>query len=267
MIQKLYPVLSVFVLLAVDILSKGSVSLYDFIKYVAVADAFLLMTPGLFSAGCTVRSSSASVLSEEAVTYGEHGGKLPGKGRIIWACLSVFWIAGVCLKRPFNLIVGITVLLCFVGLGMMCILWMRHSAAVPPAAVQQTAKVAGKPQASSREEREQDLYKRILEVMENDKPWINEHFRLNDMVGMVYSNRQAVSNAVNRRSHMNCCRVVNGYRVEYAKELVRKDPRLTVGDVSMMCGFHNEVSFSMAFQLAENMTPNDWIRKCRHGRV
>ena len=261
MIKKLIPVLSVFVLPAVDLLSRGTLSLYDFIKYAAVLDAFLLVIPGLDTAG-KVRPSSAVTLSEDAVQYGKRGRDLSRAGGLVWAGLSVFWVAGICMKGPSHIIMGVAVLSCFLGLGMSCVLRMKDIPEMP-----QPVKPVAKPHTVSKEEREQDLYSRILEVMEKDKPWVNEQFRLNDLVGLVYSNRQAVSNAVNRKSHMNFCRFVNSYRVEYAKELVRKDPRLSVGDVSMMCGFHNDVSFSMAFQLSENMTPNEWIRKCRHGKV
>ena len=261
MVKKIIPVLSVLVLPTVDFLSRGTLSLYDFIKYAAILDAFLLVSPGLIPAG-QVRIISEDTLSEDAVPYGKRGWNLSSKGGMVWAGLSAFWIAGICIKGPFHIILGVAVLLFFLGLGTECVLRKQDVREVP-----QAVKPEARPNAVSKEEREQDLYNRILEVMERDRPWVNEQFRLNDLVSMVYSNRQAVSNAVNRKSQMNFCRFVNSYRVDYAKELVRKDPRLSVGDVSMMCGFHNDVSFSMAFQLVENMTPNEWIRKCRHGKV
>lgn len=261
MVKKIIPILSVLVLPAVDFLSRGTLSLYDFIKYAAILDAFLLAVPGLIPA-MQVRISSEDTLSEDAVPYGKRGWDLSSKGGMVWAGLSAFWIAGICIKGPFHIIMGVAVLLFFLGLGAECVLRKQDVREVP-----QAVKPEARPNAVSKEEREEDLYNRILEVMERDRPWVNEQFRLNDLVSMVYSNRQAVSNAVNRKSQMNFCRFVNSYRVEYAKELVRKDPRLSVGDVSMMCGFHNDVSFSMAFQLVENMTPNEWIRKCRHGKV
>ena len=263
MARKFYPVLSVIVLLAADVLSNGGVSLYDLVKYVAVSDLFLMMDPGLYAAGGVSRLSTGKVLSEEAVPYGRRGGAaLPGGEILAWAGLAASWIAGVCIRGSVHMIVGVAVLLCFLGLGAACIL-KKKRAPEPPA----VEKIVVKLPSSSKEEREQELYNRILEVMEKERPWVNEQFRLSELVSMVYSNRQAVSNVVNKKAHMNFCRFVNGYRVEYAKELVRKDPRLNVSDVSMMCGFHNEVSFSMAFQLVENMTPNDWIRKCRRGKV
>jgi len=261
MARNYYPVLSVFVLLLVDTLSKGRISLYDIVKTAAVTDAFLLMPPGWFFSGRRTEPQSG-VLSEGTVAYGKREAGFSHWGRNAWIIFSVFWMAGVCIRGTFHILVGIVTLLCFIGLGVLFVLRTRHISALPP-----PEKEVVKLVASSRDEREQDLYRRILDVMEKEKPWINEHFRLNDLVSMVYSNRQAVSNAVNRRAKTNFCRFVNGYRIEYAKELVRKDPRLTVGDVSMMCGFHNDVSFSMAFQLVENMTPNEWIRKCRHGKV
>ena len=55
--------------------------------------------------------------------------------------------------------------------------------------------------------------------------------------------------------------LVNSYRVEHAKELIRQHPEMKITSISMECGFANEVTFYRTFKTLTGMTPSEWKAK------
>jgi len=122
-----------------------------------------------------------------------------------------------------------------------------------------TVKLIGKsPQASG--DRCEEIFARIQSYMEKEQPFLNEYFSLNELSRAMYSNKAYLSKAINTMSGVNFCQFVNKYRVDYAVDLIQKDKRLKVSELSMLSGFHSTVSFNMAFRLFMNETPSDYIR-------
>lgn len=107
------------------------------------------------------------------------------------------------------------------------------------------------------------LYKKILDYFEEKKPYLDEDVSLEDISRCLYTNKAYLSKTVNVLSGQNFRQFVNYYRVEYAVELIRRDPHLKVEELAMMSGFHNTVSFNMAFRLFKGTTPSEWIHEHR----
>ncbi len=104
------------------------------------------------------------------------------------------------------------------------------------------------------------MYVRILEYMEMHRPYLDEKFSLSDMAAAIGTNKAYVSRTVNTMYGNNFCQFVNYYRIQYAADLMRKDRRLKVLEVSMMSGFHSVASFNMAFKLYMNDLPSEFTR-------
>lgn len=107
------------------------------------------------------------------------------------------------------------------------------------------------------------LYKKVLDYFEEKKPYLDEEVSLDDISRCLYTNKAYLSKTVNVLSGQNFRQFVNYYRVEYAIELIRRDPHLKVEELAMMSGFHNTVSFNMAFRLFKGKTPSEWIHEHR----
>lgn len=114
-----------------------------------------------------------------------------------------------------------------------------------------------------RERKMKALYKKILDYFEEKKPYLDEDVSLEDISRNLYTNKAYLSKTVNVLSGQNFRQFVNYYRVEYAIELIRRDPHLKVEELAMMSGFHNPVSFNMAFRLFKGKTPSEWIHEHR----
>ena len=111
------------------------------------------------------------------------------------------------------------------------------------------------------------LYERVVDVMEKKHPFLDEEFTLDDLARTVFSNRAYLSKTINILSGRNFSQFVNGYRVRYSMDLLRRDPSLRLIDVAMMSGFHTTVTFNMAFKLNTGETPSQFQERVRLERL
>ena len=106
-----------------------------------------------------------------------------------------------------------------------------------------------------------DIYARVQEYFEQEKPYLNGDLTINDIVSVVYTNKLYISRAISQCTGRNFCQFVNYHRVMYSVECFRKNPDLKVAELWPMCGFNTIVSFNMAFRLFMGENPSDWCRK------
>ena len=109
------------------------------------------------------------------------------------------------------------------------------------------------------------LYKRVVDYMEEKKPYLDSSFTMAKMAEELYSNKLYLSRTVNQLSGRNFRQFVNYHRIRYAVDLMKQDPRLKILEVSEMSGFHTVVSFNMAFKLNMGLTPTDWMDRYLSG--
>ena len=108
-----------------------------------------------------------------------------------------------------------------------------------------------------------ELYCRILDLFDTSKPYLVDGMTVSEVARMLFTNKVYVSRAINDCTGKNFCQFINYYRVMYAVQLFNDNPYLKVSDLSDMSGFHNQVSFNMAFRLIMHETPSDWCRRQR----
>ncbi len=113
----------------------------------------------------------------------------------------------------------------------------------------------GTPEYGGPDEHMNAIYGKVLRFMESKKPFLDENFCLDDLAKAVFTNKVYLSKAINYYSGRNFRQFVNYYRIMYATGIMKKDRRLKVTELAMMCGFRSLVTFNMAFKLYMNMTP------------
>ena len=106
-----------------------------------------------------------------------------------------------------------------------------------------------------------DIYERVLEYFEKEKPFLKGDLTINDIVSVVFTNKLYISRAISQYTGRNFCQFVNYHRVMYSVECFRKNPELKVAELWPMCGFNTIVSYNMAFRLFMGENPSDWCRK------
>ena len=107
------------------------------------------------------------------------------------------------------------------------------------------------------------LYERVVSLMEQKHPFLDEEFSLEDLANSVYTNRSYLSKTINILSGRNFSQFVNYYRVRYGAELMKKDPKLRLTSVAQMCGFHSGPTFNAAFKINMGETPSAFLERLR----
>lgn len=128
-----------------------------------------------------------------------------------------------------------------------------HLRTVPVPAAEKTEEMA----------RMSRLYTRVVTVMEQQRPFLDENFSLDDLAGAVFTNRGYLSRTINILSGRNFSQFVNHFRVTYAAELLRKDPNLRLISVAQMCGFHSSPTFNTAFKVYMGETPSSYQERLK----
>lgn len=109
--------------------------------------------------------------------------------------------------------------------------------------------------------RMESLYRRITDLMEDKQPYLDPDLSEIKMASMVFSNQNYLSRTVNTMSNLNFKQFLNSYRVQYAVELMKKDPRMQVKEIASLSGFNSTPSFNMAFKLFKGMTPGKYMKE------
>ena len=139
------------------------------------------------------------------------------------------------------------------------VLMLRHERRIVESMKISPVEVAGLGQ------REDDIYKdiydRVLEYFEKDKPFLNGNLTINDIVAVVFTNKLYISRAISQHTGRNFCQFVNYHRILYSVACFRENSELKLTELWPMCGFNSIVSYNMAFRLFMGENPSDWCRK------
>lgn len=106
-----------------------------------------------------------------------------------------------------------------------------------------------------------ELVRRISTLMEEQKLYLNSELKLNDVADALNTNRNVISSCINSQRGCSFSQFVSGYRIDYAKELMRRQPDIKVSEVWMASGFSTETSFFRTFKTVTGMTPNEFKQK------
>lgn len=103
------------------------------------------------------------------------------------------------------------------------------------------------------------LMQRINELMEQQQLYLRSDLKVSDVAAALGVNRREVSECVTAQYDGSFAQLVNGYRVEHAKRLMRTNPDIKIAVVCTESGFANETSFFRTFKSFTGMTPKEWI--------
>lgn len=104
-------------------------------------------------------------------------------------------------------------------------------------------------------------YQKAQEYMQKNRTFLRQTLSLEEFARLLGTNKVYLSRTINVISGRNYCQFVNYYRIQYAKELMRKNSDSKMIEVAMASGFNSVVTFNMAFKLNEDLTPSEWLRE------
>lgn len=99
---------------------------------------------------------------------------------------------------------------------------------------------------------------RLLEVMDQHKPYLDSDLRLDDLANMISLSRNHTSQIINEHFGQSFFYFINTYRISEAMELLISDIDLSITEVIYQSGFNNRVSFYKAFKKHTGITPKEF---------
>lgn len=106
-------------------------------------------------------------------------------------------------------------------------------------------------------------------IVYNALKYIEEHYneklKLSDVAEKIYVSQWHLSKLLNRQTGQNFSEILNGVRIEKAKELL-KDPSLRIGDIADAIGFLDMAHFSRVFKKQTGISANEYRNKILSGK-
>lgn len=103
------------------------------------------------------------------------------------------------------------------------------------------------------------LMERICLLMEQQQLFLRPELKLADVAAELNTNSSYISNCIRQCRGCTFPQFVANYRVEYAKQMLRKDSSSNFTSVYMASGFSNETTFFRTFKRITGVTPKEWV--------
>ncbi len=101
-------------------------------------------------------------------------------------------------------------------------------------------------------------------IVKNAMEYINEHYseklKLLDVAEQIYVSQWHLSKLLNKHTGKNFSEILNGIRIEKAKELL-KNPSYRICDIAEEVGFTDLTHFSRVFKKTEGISANEYRNK------
>ena len=106
-----------------------------------------------------------------------------------------------------------------------------------------------------------ELMQRIHHLVVEEKQFLNSDLTVSALAKQIGTHRNNLSACVNLIKGCNFTQYVNGYRIEYAKQLMLKYPDQKANAIGIDSGFANDTSFFRTFRALTGQTPGDWKKQ------
>ena len=122
-------------------------------------------------------------------------------------------------------------------------------------------------EVSKTELHENLLYIELRETIEKDKLYLNPDLHLEQVIKLLGTNKKYLYEAMSKSTSDNFRTLINRYRVNEAKEIIRKTiyagKSLSITNIVDSSGFNSEVSFYRAFRSVTGLSPKEFAIEVR----
>lgn len=102
-----------------------------------------------------------------------------------------------------------------------------------------------------------DIHQNMLFLLEKRKIYLDNQITLSKLSDLLFTNTTYLSKVINLFFGCNLKTLLNHYRIEYAKELLKSE-KCNVQELPVQCGFVSRSTFYAAFSKFEHQTPTDY---------
>lgn len=104
--------------------------------------------------------------------------------------------------------------------------------------------------------------KRILDYLDQQRPWMDAGFSLSDLSDALDIPRHQVSQVLSEGFRLSFYDLISRYRVELFKQrlLAGEADKFSIQGLAISCGFGSKSSFHRAFKKMTGCTPTQWVK-------
>ena len=100
-----------------------------------------------------------------------------------------------------------------------------------------------------------ELLEKIRKLMSEEKLYLYPNLKVSDLARLLNSNRTYIYNAINVEMGISFSDYINSQRVDYASQLLKAHPELSINDVMFKSGFTSTSAFYRNFKKFKGITP------------
>jgi AraC-like DNA-binding protein len=108
-----------------------------------------------------------------------------------------------------------------------------------------------------------ELEQKLFWIMEQEKIYLSSELTIQDVAEKLNTNKQYISEILNRSFHKNFYDYVNDYRIEEFKKLISQpgSDRMNILGLAYEAGFNAKATFNAVFKKKTGLTPSQFIRQ------
>lgn len=110
-------------------------------------------------------------------------------------------------------------------------------------------------------QRNSDLMSRFREIMEEQKPYLDASVTIDEIAGILRTNRTTLSRLINENFGMNFRQLLNSYRVKEAIMIFSKNNDISMEDLRNAAGFKSVGTFTSSFSRFTGCTPGEYCKR------
>ncbi|MDP4175986.1 MAG: tetratricopeptide repeat protein [Bacteroidota bacterium] len=106
------------------------------------------------------------------------------------------------------------------------------------------------------------ISEKFTQLLEKEKVFLSEEISQSEIAKRLNTNTAYLSKLINEKYQTNFSSLINSFRVEEAKRLIRENAQdlLTFEGISSESGFHSKSSFNAAFKKFTGLTPTEFAK-------
>ena len=106
------------------------------------------------------------------------------------------------------------------------------------------------------------IEKKLVEVMRNEKPYLNEELKLPDLAKLINLSPNKLSQFLNQNFNQNFYHYINEYRIQEVQKQLVEDvlQKHSIQTIALQSGFNSNASFYRVFKQKTGLTPTQFIK-------
>ncbi len=103
-------------------------------------------------------------------------------------------------------------------------------------------------------------WQRLQRLLQEQKPWLKNDLRLSELAELAQLPAYQLSQIINQCAGKNFFELMNGYRLEQAKQLLAEHPAMKIAAIALESGYNSQSVFYKHFKQATGLTPSEFRR-------